>query len=83
MVALDCANNLSKGVLKAGETIINDEDLYCKWRVMYNWQQDLYNDKQFSLIDKYRKVAIFLSGNKNEKEKRFSILDEYMKLLND
>ena len=62
---------MSKGVLKAGETIINDEDLYCKWRVMYNWQQDgltLYNDKQFSLIDKYRKVAIFLSGYKNEKE---------------
>ena len=91
MVALDCANNLSKGVLNAGKTIINDEDLYCKWRVMYNWQQDrlsLYKNNQTSLIDKYRKVAIFLSGNKlsgnkNEKENRFSILDEYMKLLND
>lgn len=85
MAALDFANNLSKDVLYAGEIIINDEDLYRKWSVMHNWQQDglnLYNNKQTSLIDKYRKVAFFLS-DPIEKEKRFSFLDEYMKLLND
>ena len=52
---------------------------------MYDWQQkglNLYNNNQSSLIDKYRKVAIFLSDQIEEK-KGFTILDEYKNLLID
>jgi len=86
LTALYYADSLDQNIFKAGKEIIAEKDLYCNWSVMYDWQQkglNLYNNKKSLLIDKYRKVAIFLSGYKNEKEKGFSILDEYMKLLID
>lgn len=75
LAALHYANQINKVVLKAGMSILSDEELYLKWPKLKEWNNvglDLYKKGNKELIDTYRNVAILISSD-----------DDLIRLIND
>ena len=88
LAALHYADQINKDVLKAGVSIISDEEIYVKWKILYKWNligKDLYNKGNKELIDTYRDVAVLISSddNNDNKDNLISLINAKSSLLND
>ena len=88
LAALHYADQINKDVLKAGVSIISDEELYLKWPKLKEWNNvglDLYNKGNKELIDTYRDVAVLISSddNNDNKDNLISLINAKSSLLND
>jgi len=85
LAALHYANQINKVVLKAGMSILSDEELYLKWPKLKEWNNvglNLYNKGNKELIDTYRDVAVLITSA-DDNDDLIRLINDKASLLND